>query len=53
MAVLDQALRTRLREQAAMTAREQFSMKIALARTESLYLKVLGKLNGKPQETNV
>jgi glycosyltransferase involved in cell wall biosynthesis len=53
MAVLDHGLRTRLREQAAMTAREQFSMKIALARTESLYLKVLGKLNGKAQETDV
>lgn len=52
MAVLDSGLRTRLREQAARTAHERFSMKIALTRTESLYLRVLGKLNGKPQEMN-
>ena len=52
-AVLDPGLRTRLREEAARTAREQFSMKIALARTESLYSKVLGKLNGKPQDISV
>jgi glycosyltransferase involved in cell wall biosynthesis len=51
-AVLDPALRTRLREQAAATARERFSMKIALARTEALYLKVLETRNGKPQEMN-
>jgi glycosyltransferase involved in cell wall biosynthesis len=53
MAVLDSGLRTRFREQAAITARERFSMKMALERTESLYLKVLGKLNGKPRAMNV
>jgi glycosyltransferase involved in cell wall biosynthesis len=53
MAVLDSELRNRFREQAAATAREQFSMEIALARTEALYLKVLGRQNGKPQEVNV
>jgi glycosyltransferase involved in cell wall biosynthesis len=51
-AVLDPPLRTRLRQEAARTARERFSMKIALERTESLYLKVLGKRNGKPLEVN-
>lgn len=53
MAVLDSELRNRFRERAAATAREQFSMEIALARTEALYLKVLGRQNGKPQDVNV
>lgn len=53
MVVLDSELRNRFRERAAATAREQFSMEIALARTEALYLKLLGTQNGKPQEVNV
>ncbi len=52
LAVLDPALRAQFRERAAVTARERFSMKIALARTESLYLEVLGKRNGKPQDAH-
>jgi glycosyltransferase involved in cell wall biosynthesis len=51
--VLDPGLRNRFREQAAATARERFSMELALARTESLYLKVLGRLAGKLQEVHV
>jgi len=51
--VLDPGLRNRFREQAGETARERFSMKLALARTESLYVKVLGKLARKLQEVHV
>ena len=51
--VLDPGLRNRFREQAARTAREQFSMEVALARTESLYLRVLGKLARERQEVHV
>jgi L-malate glycosyltransferase len=52
MAVLDSGLRNRFRKEAAATARDEFSMEIALARTEALYLKLLGFQDEKRQEVN-